>query len=448
MKDIKDLVDISAESGVIATLLYHPNFILHSPNLKPSCFYQSDNACIYTAIDMLTKRGITKIDPYNIMQMINSDDKLKSSFTMFNLPSLQEYAEICAHVARNSIEEYKIAVSRVIELSFKRDLHKALVVADNNCFSNATLAELNDGIRNRLDNLTMSYLTSNESIKSFGSIADDLLDEVIKRRTPNGEYGIPSKFDVINQYFTYEPTELVLISGRMKRGKSAFMMNEAIHKLQIGYPTLYIDTEMSDRLFYERMLANISGVNMKAIKTGKLSKEEDDAVRYAHEWIKEQDFVHVYDPSMTEQQIYELAKILKYKMDLQFVVYDYIKSNASDSSAQYNELGARCDFLKNTIAGELEMSVLAGAQLNRQNQIADSDKLERYCSVSLRWQDKSPSEITTDGERCGNFKCKIALNRLGEQMTEDEYIDMKFDGGRMRIEQAEQHRSTDPFTAG
>ena len=40
----------------------------------------------------------------------------------------------------------------------------------------------------------------------------------------------------------------------------------------------------------------------------------------------------------------------------------------------------------------------------------------------------------------------VDLNRMGEQMGEDEYIDFKFDGNRMRIEQAKQHdSSSNPF---
>ena len=46
----------------------------------------------------------------------------------------------------------------------------------------------------------------------------------------------------------------------------------------------------------------------------------------------------------------------------------------------------------------------------------------------------------------GNFALTVDLNRMGEQMGEDEYIDFKFDGNRMRIEQAKQHdSSSNPF---
>ena len=190
----------------------------------------------------------------------------------------------------------------------------------------------------------------------------------------------------------------------MKRGKSAFFLNEAVHKLKMGVPTVYLDTEMQDRLFAERLLANLTGIEIKRIKTGNYSLEE--------------------------------GKLL-----------EDTKSNVLSSSEQYNALGGRTDFLKNVIAGELNMAVLAGIQLNRNNQVADSDKVERYASTSILWREKTSDEITSDGGlKFGNFCLKIDLNRNGEMMDEDDYICMNFDGSRMRIEQAEQpEREKLPF---
>lgn len=132
----------------------------------------------------------------------------------------------------------------------------------------------------------------------------------------------------------------------MKMGKSCFMMNEAIHKLRMGIPTVYFDTEMADRLFLERMIANISGVELKKVKSGLYSEEESAKIEEAKSWIQEQPFVHIYNPQFTNEEIYAICNILKYKIGLQFVIFDYMKGNTLDSSALYNELGGRCDFLK------------------------------------------------------------------------------------------------------
>ena len=135
-------------------------------------------------------------------------------------------------------------------------------------------------------------------------------------------------------------------------------------------------------------------------------------------------------------------------MGLTFVVFDYIKSNATSTSDNYNILGAKCDFLKNKIAGELDLSVLSACQLNRSGEVADSDKINRYLSVGIKWDYKSQEMIAKDGMQCGNTYAKIYVNRLGEQMQEDdedEYIDFVFSGDTMTIVEANQHTKDNSF---
>ena len=164
--------------------------------------------------------------------------------------------------------------------------------------------------------------------------------------------------------------------------------------------------------------------------------------------MKTQPFVHIYRPDLSDEELYSICKILKYKMGLKFVIDDYLKSNATSASDNYNILGARCDFLKNKIAGELNMSVLTAAQLNRAGEVGDSMKINRYLSVGIKWFLKTQEQIANDGLQCGHAGMKIYINRLGEQMPEDDenaYLDFIFDGNKMMISQAEQHDSTNEF---
>lgn len=443
--DISMISDNQAEAGIIATLVYHPEFILHTDYLKASYFYNIENGCIYWAIDQLYKNGVETIDALNITNMLNSNKAVKKKISEYNLDDMQKFINMSQYACRHTIEEYKLLVNNVVTMSFKRDLNKILLEIQSNCFNlDVDLNKLNGMVNSKINKLTEQYIISNE-IEIFGTKIDDLWNEVCDRKTESGVYGIPSKFKTINEYLTYEQGELILLKARMKKGKSAFMMNEAIHKLKNGVPTLYLDTEMQDRLFYERMLANLTGIEVKNIKTGRYTFEQGNELQKMNDWIKKQPFVHKYVPVITDEEIYATHKILKYKMGLEFSIFDYIKSNILSSSENYNALGARCDFLKNNVAGDLNIAMLAGAQLNRNNQVADSDKLERYVSASMMWRDKTSEEIARDGGlEYGNFALTIDLNRLGEQMLDDEYIDFSFDGNRMRIEEAKQHKS-DPF---
>ena len=446
--NISELSDIQSESGVIGTLICHPDFILHTDYLHPRYFSGTENGCIYWAIQDLYKDGITNIDAYNISNKLQSNPGVSKRIEAYNLPSVQEFLDLYRETARHTLEEYKMLADNIVTLAFKRDLVRTMNKITSECYhGEIDLGTLNNNVYDELDKLTQKYMSSAE-IHTLGSEIDDLWKEICDRRTESGLYGIPSKYPPFNEYFTYETGELVVIQAKYKRGKSVLLMNEVIHKLRNGVPTLVIDTEMQTRLYTERLLSHLTGIEVKRIKSGKYSDAEAGKIKDAIEWIRNQPFVHIYDPNMTNEKMYSICKMLKYKMGLTFVAYDYIKSNETSTGDNYNILGAKCDFLKNKIAGELDLAVLSACQLNRNGEVADSDKINRYLSVGIKWGYKTQEMIARDGIACGNTYAKIYVNRLGAQMQdddEDDYIDFVFDGDRMTIVEAEQHIRPDNF---
>lgn len=438
--------DNQAEAGVIATLMYHPDFILHTDYLKPSYFFNVENGCIYWAIEELYKEGVKTIDAMNISNMLNSNKSVKHVMEKHNLTDMNEFISLAALASRDTLEEYKLLVKRVVDLAYRRDLSKVSGEIQARCFdTNLELSKLTNIVNQKMDQLTESYILS-DKIESFGNRVDDLWDLVVSQRSGDGYIGIPSKIKTLNDYVTFIPGELVLLTARMKQGKSAYFMNEAIHKIKNNVPTLYIDTEMSDLLFFKRMLANITGIPIRDIERGMYTDDDAAVIEKARKWIKTRPFVHQYMPEVDLDKVFAYNKILKNSMGLQFSIYDYIKCNESDSSTNYNLLGSMTDFLKNSVAGKLDIAVLAGAQLNRENKVADSDKINRYVSTSIRWRNKTMEERSRDGEECGNYMMHVDLNRNGPQHDENEWIDVNFDGSRMRISEAQQHVTVDtPF---
>lgn len=446
--NINELSDIQSESGVIGTLIYHPEFILHTDYLKPGYFYGVENGCVYWAIQDLYKEGITNIDAYNISNKLQSHRGVRKTIEKYNLPAVQEFMELYKETARHTIEEYQMLAQNIVTLAFKRDLVKSLNKLSAECFkTDYSLDKLNNIVYDELDDLTQKYITITE-VHTLGDEIDNIWDEIVSRRTENGMYGIPSKYSTFGDYFTYENGELVVIQAKYKQGKSVLLMNEVVHKLKNGVPTLVVDSEMPTRLYTERLLSHLTGIDLKRIKNGKYSEEEAETIKEWIKWLKQQPFVHMYNPQMSNEKLYSLCKMLKHKIGLTFVVYDYLKSNETSTGDNYNVLGAKCDFLKNNIAGELDLAVLAACQLNRNGEVADSIKINRYLSVGIKWEYKTQEMIAKDGLKCGNAYAKIYVNRLGRQMQEDdeeEYIDFIFDGDKMTIVEAEQHEKNSEF---
>lgn len=102
-------------------------------------------------------------------------------------------------------------------------------------------------------------------------------------------------------------------------------------------------------------------------------------------------------------------------------------------------------WLKNQIAGDLNIAAIGAAQATSSGKLADSAKIARNASTICMIQDKTPEEIEADGIECGNKKLKVTFNRNGAQMAPGEYIDLRFDGNHILYEEAKQHIPQTPF---
>ena len=105
-KDTSLISDNQAEAGVIATLVHHPEFILHTDYLKPSYFYNVENGCIYWAISELYKNGVDNIDAMNITNMLNSNRAVKKQIESHNLTNMQEFIDMSQYACRDTFDEY------------------------------------------------------------------------------------------------------------------------------------------------------------------------------------------------------------------------------------------------------------------------------------------------------------------------------------------------------
>lgn len=425
------------ESGVVATLIYHPEFYYHADFLKPEHFYNLECRCFYESIVELIKSGITNIDAYNLTTVLLKNKLYQELLQTQKMPDLQQYLEKAQYVVRDSLDEYLKLVKTVITLAYKRELIQKLRIIENLC-DDATIddvSKLHNKVLKHIDDLSVNYILHDDNVKTIGDMIDELFEKMIEKQK-NGGVGLPSKFASLNEYFMYEPAELVVLEASRKTGKSMFCLNEAVHKAMMGIPVLYLDTEMTTEQFFIRLLAHMSRVEIKKIKNDFLGIIEYECVQQAKEAIKKLPLIHIYKPYWSTDEIYTYCKMFKQKMNIGFVVYDYIKAyNTTSTAEQYNELGNKTNFLKNNIAGDLGLPVLSAAQLNRRNEIGDSYKIEQYASTVLVLRQKTADEISMCPN--GNYALRVKLNRNGEQMGEKEFLDLIFEGSYANFKEGE-----------
>ena len=301
MTELSEISDYKAEAGVVSTLIYHPEFIVHSNYLHERYFYNTDNACIYWAVRELFNKKITNITALNIEQVLASNRAVSKKMQEYNLPSIQEYIDLCFNSKRDTVEEYILLVNRVVTLAFKRDFYKKTLDWQRLCTNDdVQLDQMNNGVYRQLNDLTTQYVTDGE-ISTFGSKIDEIRAKINEKKMRGESYGLPSKFKSLKEYFTYEEGELVVIEARMKKGKSWLAMIEALHKAMSGVPTFVQDSEMGDELWYIRAVALLTGISTDRIKNEVLTDEENALMESAHNYLKKLPLFHNFDPYITKE---------------------------------------------------------------------------------------------------------------------------------------------------
>lgn len=445
----KEITDVAAESVVVATLMYHPEFIVHSPHLRHEHFADTVNGIYYWAIgDLYLNKNVREVTAQNIEQVISSDKRKTEQWNACHSTSVYDDLALGEVTKCNTVESYMIYVTSVINAAFKRMFYiKAQDWQRQCCDPSITLDGMSESVYKDLSDLTTRFVTRG-NVDTIGSQLDSLWQETIDRHERGESYGLPSAFEHMREFYSFERGEMVVVSSRMKNGKSWLALIEAVHKAKLGIPTMIFDSEMSDANWEYRALGYLSGIPESRIKNYEVSPEERLLIERAIEELKTLPIYHVFNPVLTNEQIYSLVAQKQMECDLGFVIYDYLKpSGAYMEAAQRSaELGSRTDFLKNQIAVGRNIPVLAFCQLNRNNEVADSDYIERYCSVSVRWELKNSEEINRDGVECGSHKATVRLNRLGKvHMGEGDYVDFRFRPHRPGIEEAKQHADASPY---
>ena len=296
---------------------------------------------MYTAIGMLLKRGIEKVDPYNIIEILNSEDATRKYSEELTIDRLNELFDMSDVLFRETVEEYKLLVHNVMDMAFRRDMYAKL----QECMKivlNEAVDDVEEQVYREIDDVMAEY-SSMDDVTPYSEVIDSCWDE-IKSRQQDGYAGIPFKFPTLNEYVTMEKGELVVFGATPKQGKSIMLLNNAVDLMKKGLAVLYIDSELNTRLFTARLLSHLTGIEYKRLTSGNYSPEEKARIEEQIEWMKTRKFVHVYLPMFDQQAVYTTEKKMSHTIGLDCLIVDYFKgSSDGDAWDSYAELGRFVD---------------------------------------------------------------------------------------------------------
>lgn len=440
-----DIKSVEAEAGVIATIINKPEYTFFSEDLKPNHFTDKQNAYIYYSICELAKRGVAKVDSYNIINMLNAKKSTQKQADELTPTALDELIELSKLIARETKEEYRIIVKVVLDKAFRRDTYNKLIECEHMCF-NDDIENVQGNIYKEVEGLICQYQNLDE-VLPMGDTIDSVWQQIKKGQ--NEDNFIDFKFKTLNQYCKLSRTDAIIFAAREKRGKSMLLLNELVDLLKKNKKVLYVDTELDTPLFTMRLLSHLTQIDFSKIRDGLYTDEEAVRINKAIEWIKKHNFTHKYMPVIDDDKLVSLVKQYNYKYGLDCVILDYLKGNGDFTMDAYKNsasMGKTTDVLKNYIAGELKLFVISAVQATATGAIADSAKIIRNCSALIYLERKTPNEIEADGGiEYGNMKLNVRANRNGMIMSDDEYISLTLDGNKCTFTESKQPVRQEPY---
>lgn len=160
MKD-EIINSLDSESGIIASLIHNPELSFYSEFLKPNHFTKEENRYVYTALCALAQNGITHVDAYNILEILDSDESTRRYAEALSVDKLNGLIEMSDVLARHSVEEYKVLVNNVMDAAFRRDTLARLSDCRDLCLKREE-GNIEQKIYNLIDEVMMEYSSVDE----------------------------------------------------------------------------------------------------------------------------------------------------------------------------------------------------------------------------------------------------------------------------------------------
>lgn len=398
------------------------NYYVVAAVISDQDFLRPEHRLIWIMMGSLIKRGVSKFDGALIINEANLNVVLKDigGYEYVN-------AIIGMDLSDSNIEYY---INKVLDASTKFQLYMRLQSGITDISKDATNEEVNSSdMIGSVSRDVMELSLKSKAVKEATNLSDGLDEYIEERRVNPIEYcGISSGFNILDKRIDgLVPGTLTVVCARPKHGKSTFLCNIGAHvAYRLLKPVLYVDTEMPFDQWRSRMLSMLSGVPERVVKHGGYTEQENFNINQAATLIKKGKFFHEYMPGYSIEKLAAIYNKYKHVEGIELAVFDYIKEppGGDKTRKEYQLLGDVTTALKD-LSGELQIPFLCANQLNRQKDIADSDRVLRYADVLMFLKPKELEEIEAGGVQAGGHKLVITDSRRGGT-TPEEGIGLEF----------------------
>lgn len=443
------LENLGIERAVLASICqYGLEMYIEMDFIQSDHFTHELNQIVYSCLKEIIETNqkieyltiLSAAQKLGVYELINNTTEMSFIRSLFNFPVNKE----------NSLK----FAAQLAKLKLARDIKAAIGKADKSLdriTGNEEIESIISTVEEPIMEVTSAaYKEYNNKTSLVGENINEYVNYLIDN--PSDYLGIPTGLDRFDSACGggIRRKSICLIGARTGMGKSVISANVAKHVAgKLNIPVLYLDTEMDISDQRNRILANISGIKINDIAMGKFAKSmmAKESVIRAAEYLEKIPYYYISIAGQPFDNILNIAKRWLHqivgvdengKTNDCLIIYDYFKlmSSAGLSAAmqEYQALGFQITKM-NDFCIQYDVPCLAFVQLNREEDIAQSDRLSWLASTVAKFQAKSDEEMADDGDNNGNRKFVFIKTRHGSGLEHGDYINIKMNGACAQIKE-------------
>tara|TARA_B100001123_G_C15340554_1_gene1034671 strand:+ start:4307 stop:5656 length:1350 start_codon:yes stop_codon:yes gene_type:complete len=352
--------NIEAERSVLGSLLIDPDgFTKVSDLIDPDDFYRQSHRSIYEAIRLLGVRNepadfVTVCDELERMEVLETVGGESYVSSLANdVPSafnVEYYADI---VKRASIlRQVIVGAGDISSLALSSDADAATVL-DN------------------AEEIIFRIARKSESARyySLREILTDYVDDMhFRHERPELLNGVPTGYNKLNELLGgYQRSDLIIVAARTGMGKTTFMLNVAWKAArQQDVPVALFTLEVSPVQLAQRLVSMEAQIDSSLLRDARLTDADFQKVGQAIGELSECPVFIDDTPALSILQLRAKCRRMHAQHNIGLIVVDYLQlmRTSGRTENRVQEISEITRSLK-SIARELDVPVIAGAQLSR-----------------------------------------------------------------------------------
>lgn len=353
--------DRSAERNIIGAMLMDPDAISDvSGILTKEDFYDPQYGILYEAITSLHNEG-KSVDEVILAERLRSMGAPETLYQMSYLGDI---------LAQQQTSVFAADHARIVK---EKALLRAMIKTTDNISKNCYEAKgSTDSILDQAEESIFKLVQSkngNREFASMQSIVVDVIGEIEEASRKSGKInGLPTGFiDLDHKLTGMHKGELILVAARPAMGKTALVLNIALHVVaREKVPAAIFSLEMSKESLVTRLISMDAQVDAQNLRTGELTDEEWDRIIESTENIARVPLFIDDNSSITIPELRSKCRKLKQTKQIGLIIVDYLQlMNAGHSVESRQQFISEVSRALKGLARELSVPVIALSQLNR-----------------------------------------------------------------------------------